>query len=231
MKIEFTPVSEFAQEVVLPPVPAINSIPVWYKETKTFINEKGVPLDFNKEVNVTVKRCLPFFDAMSAGYFILLPCDVVINKSETDAGITWLSSLEIVGFHSLSQIGEMSIPSEFYKNIYKWNSYWTIKTAPGYSTLFVHPLNRNDLPFNILSGIVDTDTYNIPVQFPFLLRKDFSGIIPKGTPIAQAIPIKRENWISKKNVFEDKNKFNLEKIRTYAQHGYKKMFWHKKTYR
>jgi hypothetical protein len=29
-----------------------------------------------------------------------------------------------------------------------------------------------------------------------LIKKDFVGIIPAGTPIAQAIPVKREDWSS-----------------------------------
>jgi hypothetical protein len=60
--------------------------------------------------------------------------------------------------------------------------------------LFITPIHR-DLPFTILPGIVDTDKYNAPVNFPFILNDmKFTGLIPAGTPIAQVIPFKRENW-------------------------------------
>jgi len=46
-----------------------------------------------------------------------------------------------------------------------------------------------------LPGIVDTDAYNAPVNFPFVLRDPkMDGLIPAGTPIIQAIPFKRESW-------------------------------------
>jgi hypothetical protein len=43
--------------------------------------------------------------------------------------------------------------------------------------------------------VVDTDTYTSPVNFPFTLNDPkFEGLIPAGTPIAQVIPFKREQW-------------------------------------
>ena len=44
--------------------------------------------------------------------------------------------------------------------------------------------------------MVDTDKYPIPVHFPFLLKKNFEGLIKQGTPIIQVIPFKRESWKS-----------------------------------
>jgi hypothetical protein len=34
-------------------------------------------------------------------------------------------------------------------------------------------------------------------NIPFFIKEGFSGVIPKGTPIAQVIPFKRESWTSK----------------------------------
>ena len=79
---------------------------------------------------------------------------------------------------------------------WKWTVPWSIETPKGFSLLFTHPLNRMELPFVTMSGIVDTDEYECPVNLPFLIREGFMGVIPKGTPIAQVIPIKREKWSS-----------------------------------
>ena len=48
------------------------------------------------------------------------------------------------------------------------------------------------MPFHSFSGIVDTDKHPVPVNFPFVVKKDFEGVIPAGTPIAQFIFLKRD---------------------------------------
>ena len=48
--------------------------------------------------------------------------------------------------------------------------------------------------FTIMDGIVDTDSYNALVNFPFFLNDwSYEGLIPAGTPMAQVIPFKRED--------------------------------------
>jgi hypothetical protein len=60
--------------------------------------------------------------------------------------------------------------------------------------MFVQPMHRESV-FTILPGIVDTDEYYAPVNFPMVINNpEFEGLIPKGTPIAQVIPFKRESW-------------------------------------
>ena len=56
-------------------------------------------------------------------------------------------------------------------------------------------MNRLELPFQALAGLVDTDTFNeLPVQFPSRwLEPSFNGILPRGTPIVQCFPILRED--------------------------------------
>jgi hypothetical protein len=85
----------------------------------------------------------------------------------------------------------------------------------------------------ILPAIVDTDTYNYPVHFPFILKdSNFAGIIPKGTPIAQIIPIKRDVWGHKISMVnkEEKNNtwYNLKS--TFAN-AYKNNYWSRKEYK
>jgi hypothetical protein len=87
------------------------------------------------------------------------------------------------------------------------------------------------LPFTTITGFVDSDIYNLPIQFPFFIKKGFTGIIEAGTPIAQMIPIKRNNWkIEVKK--ENSEKFNIlsEKYLSTIKRSYKNNFWFRKKY-
>jgi len=70
------------------------------------------------------------------------------------------------------------------------------------------------------------------VSFPFYLRKDFEGIIKKGTPIAQVIPFKRETWQSEIVPYgNDKNiKHSRDILKSTIDRAYKKNYWSKKKY-
>ena len=83
--------------------------------------------------------------------------------------------------------------------VIKFHNFWTIESPPGYSLLFTHPVNRADLPFTTLTGLVDTDAYrDVNVHFPAHWHDlDFNGVLPKGTPVAQCIPVKRESWAAR----------------------------------
>ncbi len=60
-----------------------------------------------------------------------------------------------------------------------------------------HPINRDDLPFTTLTGLVDVDLYSLAfVHFPARWRDPaFNGTLAKGTPVAQCLPIRRESWV------------------------------------
>src|SRR5258707_12120938 len=58
------------------------------------------------------------------------------------------------------------------------------------SLLFTHPVNRSDLPFTALTGLVACDTFfDTPLHFPaYWHDADFNGVLPKGTPVVQCLP-------------------------------------------
>ncbi|MCK2125041.1 hypothetical protein, partial [Pseudomonas sp. PNPG3] len=66
----------------------------------------------------------------------------------------------------------------------KFNSFWTIELEPGWSLFATHPVNRDDLPFRLLSGLVDADRFHDGgINFPAVwIRPDFSGVLKRGTP-------------------------------------------------
>jgi hypothetical protein len=212
------------------PIPASSLVPDWYKETSSYIGGTKKPMG-QGETSATVKRCMPVFDAMTSGYIIPTPTDVYVSKR--DDGMLWYEwpSLNPLGFHPIEQA-----PLHPAKNGFpypKWINPWAIKTPKGYSCLFVTPFHRDSI-FTVLPGIVDTDQYFAPVNFPFVLNDtNFEGIIPAGTPMAQVIPFKREGW---KHSFGDVSFLKeVVKINTSLRNvffdSYKKKWWNKKEYR
>jgi hypothetical protein len=112
---------------------------------------------------------------------------------------------------------------------------WTIKTPPGYSCLFTPPLNNSDDRFSIISGIVDTDTYEREINFPFVINGDkynsLDTIIERGTPYVHILPFKRDNWkmkIKKKTTEEIMKKsvfYYLDLINIYKKNFWNKVSW------
>ena len=64
----------------------------------------------------------------------------------------------------------------------KFNSFWTIELEPGWSLFATHPVNRDDLPFRLISGLVDADRFHDGgINFPAVwTQPDFSGVLPQG---------------------------------------------------
>jgi hypothetical protein len=194
MEIKFTNTAGVLEEYL--PKPASTFVPDWYKKLESYINGSKKPTGQGSSA-ATAKRCMPVFDAIVGGYIIVSPADVFVSQKKTEDGskhpyFEW-SSYGLIQFHPIEQMpehpnrnGHMAYP--------KWINPWAIKTPKGYSVLFTQPMHRESV-FTILPGIVDTDTYTAPVNFPFVLNDvNFEGLIPAGTPIAQVIPIKRDEW-------------------------------------
>ena len=70
---------------------------------------------------------------------------------------------------------------------------WRIKTPPGWSCLFVPPLNREEKNIELISGIVDTDIFHEYVNFPgFIIPNDIEYLkLELGYPLIQVIPFRR----------------------------------------
>jgi hypothetical protein len=183
-------------EGILPrPIPAVRGLPDWFKDMpqKAFSPIKG-------EEVPTIKKCPPVIDAMTYGFLMPLACDLKVENGEfswdrdVPPGIADYSRSPI-NFHDGSQVAGTPFFDED-RFIIKFNNFWTIELPPGYSLLVVHPINRDDLPFTTLAGLVDVDRYSLSfVHFPARWRDvAFNGTLPKGTPVAQCLPIRRESW-------------------------------------
>lgn len=59
---------------------------------------------------------------------------------------------------------------------------------------FVPLLNRQQPPFEVFSGIVDTDTYQSLIHFPFVATApDGVHVLERGTPLVQVIAFQRRS--------------------------------------
>lgn len=228
MIIKFT--NTFGIDSVAQPEPSSAFLPDWYKKTESYIHGYKKPTG-DGTTSGTIKRCMPVFDALTAGYIITLPADVFVTQKDESPWYEW-SFFGLVQFHPVEQAlehpGRNGLPA-----YPKWVNPWAIETPKGYSVLFTQPMHRES-PFKILDGIVDTDTYKAPVNFPFVLTDPkFEGLIPQGTPIAQIIPIKRESWNMELGTERDfLSQISVtNKLRTKFFDSYRNQFWTKKEYK
>lgn len=205
---------------ILKPYPSTKGVPSWYRKMP------GV-----KEGVQTIKKCVPFLDSLAMGYHIPLPADIVWDGKEQKFKTN--ASISLYTDHFPVQSDHVELPPEFDTQPHKWNNFWHIKTPKGYSTLFIHPLNRLDLPFYSMSGVVDTDSHPLIINFPFFLRKDFEGVIKAGTPMIQAIPFKRDKWSSKMlDQFDSyTGDYMSHEVEVPPFGWYKRKHWFKKEYR
>jgi hypothetical protein len=185
----------------------------------------------NRETNATVKSCVPFLEALTSGYVINLTADILVTQENGTPRLDWTAKEDLVLTHAKEQLKNFPIPDGYSEFPFKWLNFYGLQTPKNYSMLFTHPLNQNDLPFLTLSGVVDTDGYTNPTNFPFLIKNNFEGIIPKGTPIVQFLPIKREKWkINIKEYNEKRNEEGAIKLQSKVFRSYKTQWWNRKVY-
>jgi hypothetical protein len=227
MNIEFRSIDEMSFEFCEKPYPASKLIPDWWKDSSSSFKN---PHNQNFTLP-TFKGCMPILDVLTAGYLIPLHADIEVLNNNGFPVINSNTFRPVVEQHMPQKLNGLEIPEGYSQFIFKYLNNWIIKTPPGYSALVTHPFGYKNLPFYSYSGIVDSDTFHGDINIPFTLKKDFSGIIQKGTPIMQIIPFKRENWeceITKGTAFETQKVANI--LSTKINSGYKKIFRSKKSF-
>ena len=224
-KIKFCATDKSMVNVWPHPKPASKFIPDEYKELERLQN--------GNLFSPTLKTCMPFLDSLTMGYIIPFDQDYVVDPVETDFTVTPSNrERDDFGYHNKTQL-----PKNWHKvtgeNAGKFINKWLIKTAPGYSCLFVKPMNRLESRFDIIAGVVDTDEYINVINFPFILNKwDAQFIIKKGEPMVQVIPFKRESYKMWAGFYYEKlHSKTLNLLNSEWIDRYKKMFWKKKGYK
>jgi len=243
-KIEFIAHEDYFNLKEDYPTPIKLNIPEWFKK-----------LNHNYNTH-TVKGCIPFLDSLTSGYVLYMPIDFQIThniNNEKEIKDTFFKVGDFFQEHvNYSQINLNTMKPEVHpifqlegspyveknKNLpfYKILNPWIIKTPPGYSCLFVPPLNNTDDRFSIIPAIVDTDTFPRHINFPIVINGDkypiLETVIKKSTPYVQIIPFKRDSWKM------DIKKTTSKKIRKEGWswgltmlNVYKNKIWSKKSWR
>jgi hypothetical protein len=204
--------------IIPEPRPARKDLPPWFKNLAPICSEDGGE-DFRDSFGnkaMSAKKCLPLLDGMSLGFTIPIGGDVHVRSNHDNSQISVVNppgGVVFCEFHRSSQVGGPNAIKSKHGNPLKFINHWIIKTAPGWSTLFVPPLNNFEQPFTCLSALVDTDVYPKEVNFPALLNiKDADEHIPAGTPLVTAIPIKRDVFDIKKTPIKEMSDKEFENI-------------------
>jgi hypothetical protein len=235
--IFFQASTEKAELLTDHPTPGYLHIPSWFKKQKLFSNNENSYMKAIKKSDFvkTFKLCTPLVDSISSGYMMTLPADIVVTNTSNDGGylpnITWSVSWVIVDAQDVGVMGGYPIPTGYYPQMFRWHPDWIIKTPAGYSLWVTHPSHRHDLPFLTLNSFVDTDSHPNEIMFPFFIKYGFEGIIEKGTPIVQVIPVKRDSWKTNLKKFDIKRSIiGFDNVNLKLSRVYKNSYWFKKRY-
>lgn len=181
------------------PKPTGKYIPQWWKD---------LPLDAFHQSHITptmetVKGCPSFPDLFSQGFVIPAWCDILLNydkKTEqwsTQSGRKDGSSNFAVQSHPKEQFLRF-VDAKFMGDkkyfIFKFICPWQVITPKGYSVLQLPMFYHYGNEFTTMPGIIDTSYHHeINQQVAFTSDKE-QVFIPRGTPLAQYIPFKKEKY-------------------------------------
>lgn len=231
---------------ILSPVPASSMVPNWWKNGESFINKNTGALDIESaELRAAgMKSCMPFLDALNSGYFLTTWADLEVTKNDgveveyrylekntRDELIPSMTDWSMVNERKGAIGYTIPRPAGHAHNHMVWNSKWGWKVPKGWSVLVTHPLNQHQLPFTTLSAIVDSDRFVPHGNIPFFIQEGWTGIIEKGTPFAQLIPINRQEWVSSVRRGGAKEEFISKKAREVQYGYYRSKLWVPKKYR
>ena len=217
------------------PYPAKSIVPEWFSGANRYFREvEGLDKKFVHERGLTFKGCPALLDIFLNGYILVTPCDIHVYDENGTKKIFVENQ-----FHSFCRKREEAegfpSPAGHSEENFVWYPNWAVELPQGYSAIHMSPINRFDLPFTTVAGIIDNDTLHTTVQITFFIAKDFTGVIPAGTPYVQIIPFKREVWThdtinhTPQEIYDREE--NVRKTFSVPEGGvYKKRFWSRKDY-
>jgi hypothetical protein len=209
------------------PIPAIKGMPEYFKNMGQF-------MDPHDPQSSSVKRCMPFIDALSAGYILPLWADLNVRAFGADFTAEFPKHMPMnssISGHPREQIGEHPFTdSPLSASATKLHSPWVITTPKGWSCYFVPCLNHMERRFQPIAASVDTDTYYNEINFPFIWTGgEGNFVIKRGTPFLQVIPYRREKLPLEIGITDTKKRDGVYKrLGTYLHGAYRANYWHKR---
>jgi hypothetical protein len=231
---------ELFEELGCPkPTPMSAATPQWYKDMDRVYGEHTDDIR-TSAMSAGFRACPAISDSLLSGYTLYLPADVMIDATGPSVKIAytgWLNGSEALDLdypfivkHDAEATSGYPL-NHLHQESIKWQTYWGIKTDEGYSCLFTHPFHRDDLPFQMIPAIVDTDKMAARSPYAFFVRKGFNGVIPRGTPMLQVFPYKREEWtMHLVGPDREDHKKNKRLLGSVFNMPYRKIFWERKKY-
>lgn len=213
--------------------PSKNYLPDWYPKTSLFVQNDKM------EISPAVKACFPFRDSFSMGYMAELWEDIIVEQGVGGSRVKFLQDPNDPNFYPAVTVrgpeftNPMPAPNGYENKHYAWNNPYLIKAPQGYSILITQPLNQYNTPFMTMSAVVDCDEDLLGSgRIPFYIKDGFEGLVKKGTPIFQIIPIKREEWDLEENTeLRKDNIVRLDNVESSGGGWYKNKLWKKKEYK
>jgi len=197
------------------PRPAINFMPEWWKKAPMVRSSFGL----NGIEAGNFKNCPALKDYFAEGYIIPMWTDLILYyNSDT---LEWAYRISDEKFKISTHSNDQYINSVSHTMlgqntyfIFKFESPWKIFTPDGYSTYQLPAFYHFNNDFSAAPGVRDTDKYH-QLNLQILIHSDKKEIfIPRGTPIAQLIPFKREslNLDVRDADYEDMKRINANEL-------------------
>ena len=217
------------------PVPAKKIVPSWFSNAKRyFIDDDNIDKKMVHLKGLSFKGCPALLDVFVSGYLLVTPCDIIVSGKGN------LKNIKVEEKFSRF-CGDRGYTDEFPTPIghnarnFFWYPNWSVELEEGYSAIYINPLNRFELPFTTVGGIIDSDKLISTGHITFFIDENFEGVIPKGTPYMQIFPFKRESWSMETINYSLEEILSREsesgKVLRVPEGGvYKKRFWSRKDY-
>jgi len=195
-----------------PPLPAHKFWPEWFKRQPPVLSDA----DDDSPTSSTIRKCPAALDILSMGYIIPLWCDFKLLRNEDQLG--WMFPPRAaqhfggIQLHADAQMSEYPFDKDSFKGSVKFINPWSIVTPKGYSCMLVNPYFHTHPNLRTMNGIVETDGYHeAHVNTFFTAPVNTEITLPKGMPLVQVIPFKREDYKMKLVVGNFASKLNKVK--------------------
>ncbi len=230
--IEFYTMDRY-ENLIPEPYPSYKKIPSWFSNTEIIKKKSKCPFRFLNGNNLTIDKktnisgCPGVVDFLSTGYIIPSWNNFAFRNDGGRLYVNWEHHLDDkYNLHeSEEQVSGFSDNEKpKYDGFSKLDTPWFVKTSPGVSIMYTHPLWHREKRFTTVTGIMHTDKTPMPLKWFFEWNTDindnmYSSDIPReqivtiGTPLVLIIPFIRDTFVSKVNYLQERE-MNIIKHKT-----------------